>query len=91
MARSIEKEAKTVDEAIALALEELGVEQEDVDIEVLESGSKAVLGIFGGGKGAKVRVTENISDTKKLSAFFDTLISLSKNTELTVKRHTSSV
>ena len=51
MARSIEKEAKTVDEAIALALEELGVEQEDVDIEILESGSKAVLGIFGGGKG----------------------------------------
>lgn len=86
MARSIEKEAKTVDEAIALALEELGVEQEDADIEILESGSKSVLGIFGG-KGARVRVTENVSDTKKLSAFFDTLINLSKTEDDTAAKY----
>ena len=87
MARSVEKEAKTVDEAIALALEELGIDQEDVDIEILESGSKAVLGIFGGSKGAKVRVTENISDTKKVAAFFDTLINLSKNDDETSAKY----
>ncbi len=86
MARSVEKEAKTVDEAIALALEELGIEQEDADIEVLEAGNKSVLGIFGG-KGARVRVTEHISDTKKLSAFFDTLIELSKNDDTTSAKY----
>lgn len=78
MARSIEKEAKSVDEAIALALEELGIEQEDADIEILESSSKSVLGIFGS-KSARVRVTEHVSDTRKLAAFLDQLINCSKD------------
>ena len=61
----VEKEAKTVDEAIQLALDELNIELEDADVEILEEGSKAKLGIFGG-KGAKVRVTVNIPDTNQL-------------------------
>ena len=48
MARSVEKEAKTVDEAIALALEELGVEQEDADIEILNP-DKVIANIAKGG------------------------------------------
>ena len=73
MARSVIKEGKTVDEAIGLALAELGIELEDADVEILDEGSKAVLGIFGG-KGAKVQVTEHVADTKKITAFIESLL-----------------
>ncbi|MGE5544854.1 MAG: RNA-binding cell elongation regulator Jag/EloR [Bacillota bacterium] len=52
---SIEKKGKSVDEAIKLALEDLGVGLEDVVIEVLEEPSRGILGIIGG-KPAVVRV-----------------------------------
>jgi len=52
---TIEKSAKTKDEAIKLALEELGVSEDKVQIEVIEEGSKGFLGI--GSKGAKVVAT----------------------------------
>ena len=68
MAEYVEKEAKSVDEAIALALEELQAEKEDVDIEVLEEGTKAVIGLFGG-KDAKVRVTRKVSALDLINAF----------------------
>ncbi len=73
MARSVIKEGKNVDEAIALAIAELGIELEDADVEILEEGSKAVLGIFGG-KGAKVQVTEHVTDTKKINAFLEAML-----------------
>lgn len=74
----VEKEAKTVDEAIQLALDELNIELEDADVEILEEGSKAKLGIFGG-KGAKVRVTVNIPDTKIVANFLDEIINRSRS------------
>ena len=52
----VEKNAKTIEDAVALALEELGVTKEEVQIEVLEEGSsRGFLGI--GKKEAQVRVT----------------------------------
>ena len=53
---SIEKSARTVDEAVEEALRELGVRREDVRIEVLEEGSKGFLGILGA-RQARVRVS----------------------------------
>jgi spoIIIJ-associated protein len=53
---SVEKTGKTIEEAVELALTELGVGLDRVDFEVLEVPSKAFLG-FIGGKAAKVRVT----------------------------------
>ncbi len=55
MSHIVEKTAKTVQEAVELALEELGAQREDVEIEVLEEGNKGIFGI--GGKNARVKVS----------------------------------
>lgn len=65
--RSVEKSARTVDEAVADALQELGVARDMVDIQVLEEGNKGFLGILGG-KQARVRVTEKDIRASKLEA-----------------------
>lgn len=55
--KSVIKNAKSIDEAVALALEELGVTEDMVTIEVLEEAKKGFLGL--NGKDASVRVTVN--------------------------------
>ena len=72
MAEYVEKEAKSVEEAVQLALEELQAEMEDVEVEVLEEGTKAVIGLFGG-KDAKVRVTRKVSSLDVVNAFLTKL------------------
>lgn len=56
MQRSIIKEAKTVDEAIRLACEELETDIDNVDVEIINEGNKGLLG-FIGNKNAVVKVT----------------------------------
>jgi len=55
MEKMVEKIAKTVEEAVNEALEELKTDRENVEIEVLEEPTKGLLGI--GAKPALVRVT----------------------------------
>ena len=52
---SVEVSAKSVDEAIDIALEELGLKRQQVHIEILTSGKPGLFGI--GGEQARVRVT----------------------------------
>lgn len=56
MAKVIEKTGKTIEEAILAATAELGVERDDLEIEILEEPSKKFLGLFGGNP-AKIRAT----------------------------------
>lgn len=63
--RSIEKESKTVGEAIAEGLAELSAARDAVDVAVLDEGSKGLFGLFGG-KPARVRLT--LKDTPELRA-----------------------
>ncbi len=58
--KSVFKNAKSIDEAVALALEELGATEDMVTIEVLEEGKKGFFGI--NGKEASVMVTLKESD-----------------------------
>lgn len=57
----IEKTGKTVDEALDLAVHELGVTRDQIDYRVLEAPSKALFGILGG-KEARVEVTVRKAD-----------------------------
>jgi len=59
MARSTIKKAKTVEEAINLALEEFGIDIENADVEVL--GTEDSLSV--------VKVTEHITDESKIRTF----------------------
>ena len=54
--RTIETTGKTVEKALAKAMKELGAKVEDVDIEIVEAGSKGILGMFGA-KEAKIKAT----------------------------------
>ena len=51
----LEREGKTVSEAIINVCEELGITRNEIDVQVLQEGSKGILGI--GGKEARVRIT----------------------------------
>ena len=55
MIKYLEKTGKTEDEAVAAALEELGVERDDVSVEIIERAKTGFLGI--GSVPAKVRVS----------------------------------
>lgn len=77
----VEKTGKTIDEAIALALNDLGVTKENVDIEVIEQPTKAILGLFGG-KNARVKVTVKKVDAVEIGREF--LNEIFKNMGVTV-------
>ena len=64
---TIEKTAKTKEEAIELALTELGASIDDVEIEVIEEGAKGFLGL--GGKDAVVKVTLAPNPEKRAKDF----------------------
>ena len=59
-----EKSAKSVEEAVRLALIELGITELEADIEVLEQPNKGFLGVIGN-KMAKVRVTQRNKTSDK--------------------------
>jgi spoIIIJ-associated protein len=52
----VEKGGRTVEEAVEAAVDELGVDRDQVEIEILDEGSKGFLGIIGN-KQARVRVS----------------------------------
>jgi len=54
--KSIESSGKTMEEAVTQGLEKLGVSLGDVNIDIIEEGSKGLFGLLGG-KPARVRLT----------------------------------
>lgn len=72
----IEKSAKTKEEAIELALSELGARYEEVEIEVVDEGSKGFLGI--GGKDAVVKVSYNPDSEKRAKDFLNKIFEITK-------------
>ena len=62
--KSVEKSARTQEEAIQAALEELNASISDVDIKVLDEGSKGLFGLFGS-RLARVQVTLKASSLEE--------------------------
>src|SRR3989441_12720684 len=60
---SVEVSAKTVDEAIDIALEDLGLKRSQVDIEVMTPGKPGLFGL--GGEQARVRVTALVEPIRR--------------------------
>jgi len=54
--KQVEKSAKTIEEAVKLALDELNADREQVEVEVLDQPSKGIFGLIGS-KLARVKVT----------------------------------
>lgn len=69
--RSVEKTGRTVDEALAAALEELAVPSDRVKVEVLDEGKGGFLGI--GAKPAIVRVTLRETRKQKVEQFLNSV------------------
>ncbi len=65
--KSVEKSARTVDEAVEDALRELETTKDQVEIEVLEEATKGLLGLLGS-KPARVRVTLHDTHESKLES-----------------------
>ena len=63
MVKYLDKSARTEDEAIRAALEELGMDRDDVSVEILERAKSGFLGI--GASPAVVRVTYEVPDEVK--------------------------
>jgi len=72
MKQELIKIAKTTEEAVKLAAEELGVAVEDVEVEVLEEAKKGFLGM--GASPAKVKVTYIFKPLEAARSFVETLI-----------------
>ncbi len=69
MSKIVKKSAKTVKEAVALALAELRLSEDDVTIKVIEEGSKGLFGL--GAKDAVVQVTSNILPENRARDFLE--------------------
>jgi spoIIIJ-associated protein len=91
MAQLIEKSAKTVQEAISAALQELNADESQVNIEVLEEGSKGIFGLIGN-KLARIRVTLKETNVDKALKFLqDILEKMSIDADVEVKEEDDSV
>ncbi len=76
-ANVIEVTGKTVDEAVASALEELKLEREKVEIEILEEPTKGLFGLLGG-KPARVRVRPKITTASKAMQLLNEIMKVMK-------------
>ena len=85
MSKTIEKSAKTVQDALALALKELGLSESEVEYEVIEEGSRGIFGI--GAKDAVIKVTPKINFEARAYDFLNDVfvgMGLRVNVDITV-------
>ncbi len=85
MSKSVEITAKTVDEAIEIAIAELKLDRSNIKVEVLDSGSKGLFGI--GAKEAVVRVTADVDLEERARSFLDDVFfSMGMKVDFDIKR-----
>lgn len=91
MGVSVEKSAKTVQEAVLLALSELQVAESQVTVEVIDEGTKGIFGLIGS-KMAKVRVTVKETSGDKAKTFLiDVLDKMNIQAQVDVQEEEDSI
>ncbi len=84
MSKYVEKSAKTVDEAVRLALIELGIHKDEANVEILEEGSRGIFGI--GAKDALVKVTYIVDLEARARDFLnEVFVSMGLRVQLEIK------
>lgn len=85
------KSAKTVDDAINEALLELEIEREDVEVEIIDEGSKGFLGLIGG-RNAEVKVIKVKKIEELAKEFLEKIVeSMSLEASVKTKRENNSL
>lgn len=74
--KTVEKMGRTVEEAVELALKELRARREDVEVEIIEEGSRGLFGLLS--RMAKVRVTLKKKPEEKAIEFLRGLFNILK-------------
>ncbi|WP_294376946.1 RNA-binding cell elongation regulator Jag/EloR [uncultured Clostridium sp.] len=82
--KSIEIEGKTVEEALERALKELALTRDNVNVEVLDHGSKGLFNVIGV-KRAKIRVTSKYDYIEEARKFIDNILkSMELNADINI-------
>jgi len=81
MPYSIEKTGKTVQDAILAALSELKLSEEDVDIEVIEEGTKGIFGIIGS-KVARIKASVKEEESTRCDIASDFIYTILNNMQV---------
>lgn len=74
---SFEQEGKTIDEAIRLAAYKLGFSSDDLQIEILDEGTKGVFNLIGA-RNAKIKVTPKYSYEELIKRAVDNILKMMK-------------
>jgi len=91
MSNMVEKTSKTVEEAVTLALEELGTDSNNAIVEVLEEGNKGIFGIIGV-RMARVRVTKKETAGEKVVKYLQEIFDkMGVNVEMTLTESDNSI
>ncbi len=89
--QTIEKTAKTVQDAVDQALYELGIERENAEIEILEEPSKKLFGILGA-KPARVKVSiKNTSGRRAKDLLGNVLKAMDVEAEVNIQEEEGNV
>lgn len=73
--KAVEETGRSVEEALEQALTKLGVGVDDVEVEVLEEGSRGFMGILGG-RPARVRVVKKENTLDRAQAFLNDVVAV---------------
>jgi len=89
--RVVEKAGRTIEEAVHLALDEFGVERDEVEVEVVEEGNKGLFGLIGS-RQARVKVTLKHNPIREATKFLESVLQAMKvDAKISMRRKEENV
>lgn len=75
MTKTVETTAKTIEEAISIALTELNEQKDNVDIEIVDEGNKGLFGLIGSKQARVIAKVKKKDDNQRIEKFLINLFS----------------